>query len=254
MPGDDVGAVTEDCLIGGRVRLCQPAKGYRAAIDPVFLAAAVTVEAGETVLDLGCGVGAAGLCLLARQPLARVTGVELQAGMAALARRNGLANGHDADHFRIVEGSALTPPPEIAGGGFAHVMTNPPFQPPGRGTAPPEGSKALAHVESAGDLAAWVKAAARLLAPKGRLWVIHRADRLGELLASFSGRGLGEVRVLPLWPKSGRCAGRVIVSARKGSRTPFALLPGLVLHRGDGGYSPEAEAVLRDAAAIAWEG
>lgn len=254
MPDDDVGAVTEDALIGGRVRLCQPAKGYRAAIDPVFLAAAVTAAADETVLDLGCGVGAAGLCLLARQPLARIVGLELQAGMAALARRNILANGHDTDRFRVVEGSAFTPPPGIAAGGFDHVMTNPPFQPPGRGTAPPEGSKALAHVESAGDLSAWVKAAARLLAPKGRLWVIHRADRLAELLASFSGRGLGEVRVLPLWPKSGRPASRVIVSARKGARTPFALLPGLVLHREDGGYSPAAEAVLRDAAAISWNG
>jgi tRNA1(Val) A37 N6-methylase TrmN6 len=254
MPGDELASVTEDRLIGGRVRLCQPAKGYRAAIDPVFLAAAMTVEPDETVLDLGCGVGAAGLCLLARQPLARVTGLELQAGMADLARRNGDANGHPPDRFKIVEGSALSPPPELTGGGFAHVMTNPPFQPPGRGTAPPEGSKALAHVESAGDLAAWVKAAARLLAPKGRLWVIHRADRLEELLAAFAGRGLGEVRVLPLWPKPGRAAGRVIVAARKGSRTPFALLPGLVLHRDDGGYSPAAEAVLREAAAISWEG
>lgn len=254
MPGDDVEAVTEDGLIDGRVRLCQPAKGYRAAIDPVFLAAAVTAAPGESVLDLGCGVGAAGLCLLARLPLVRVTGLELQAGMAALARRNVLANGHAADQFRIVEGSALTPPPELAGGGFAHVMTNPPFQPPGRGTAPPIGSKALAHVESAGDLSAWVKAAARLLAPKGRLWVIHRADRLGELLGAFVGRGLGEVRVLPLWPKAGRPANRVIVSARKGSRTPFSLLPGLVLHRDEGGYSPAAEAVLREAAAISWDG
>ncbi|CCG43088.1 tRNA1(Val) (adenine(37)-N6)-methyltransferase [Magnetospirillum molischianum] len=254
MPGDDVGIVTEDRLIGGRVRICQPSKGYRAAIDPVFLAAAVTANAGETVLDLGCGVGAAGLCLLARQPLARVTGLELQAGMAALARRNALANGHVADNFRIVEGSALSPPPEVAAGGFGHVMTNPPFQPPGRGTAPPEGSKALAHVESAGDLSAWIKAAVRLLAPKGRLWVIHRADRLGELLAAFSGRGLGEVRVLPLWPKPGRPSGRVIVAARKGSRTPFALLPGLVLHRDDGTFTPAAEAVLRDAASIDWGG
>jgi len=252
MPVDDVGSVTEDRLIGGRVRLCQPAKGYRAAIDPVFLAAAVTAEADETVLDLGCGVGAAGLCLLARLPLVRVTGLEVQPGMAALARRNASANGHLPDRLRIVEGSALSPPPEIAGGGFAHVMTNPPFQPPGRGTAPPEGSKALAHVESDADLSAWVKAAVRLLAPKGRLWVIHRADRLGDLLAAFSGRGLGEVRVLPLWPKPGRPAGRVIVVARKGSRSPFALLPGLVLHGEDGGYSPTAEAVLRDAAAIAW--
>ncbi|MFD2233413.1 tRNA1(Val) (adenine(37)-N6)-methyltransferase [Phaeospirillum tilakii] len=243
------GVATEDRLLGGRVRLRQPADGYRAAIDPVLLAAAVTATPGERVLDLGCGVGAAALCLLARRPDLRVTGLELQPELAELARINAAANDH-ADRFEVVTGSALAPPAAIAPGGFAQVITNPPFALAGAGTVPPDRSKALAHVEAGFDLAGWIRAAARALAPKGRLWVIHRADRLDALLAAFAGRGLGEVRVLPLWPKAGRPAGRVIVSARKGSRAPFALLPGLVLHRDDGGYSPAAEAVLRDAAAL----
>jgi len=245
MTGAGARAATEDCLLGGRVRLCQPAAGYRAAIDPVLLAAAVDAAPGERVLDLGCGVGAAALCLLARQPLVHVTGLELQPELAALGRDNAGRNGRDGS-FTVVTGSALAPPPTVPHGGFDQVMTNPPFAVAGQGTAPPNRSKALAHVESGLDLAGWIHAAARALAPKGRLWVIHRADRLDALLAAFAGRGLGEVRVLPLWPRSGRAAGRVIVSARKGSRAPLALLPGIVLHREEGGYTAAAEAVLRD--------
>jgi len=251
MTGSGEGNATEDGLLGGRVRLRQPVGGYRAAIDPVLLAAAVTAAPGERVLDLGCGVGAAALCLLARQPSLHVTGLELQPVLADLARDNAGRNGC-ADRFTVVTGSALAPPPEIAPAGFAQVISNPPFVAAGRGTRPPDGSKALAHIEDGFDLADWIRAAARALAPKGRLWLIHRADRLESLLAAFAGRGLGEVRVLPLWPKPGRPASRILVSARKGARTPLALLPGLMLHREDGAYTAEAEAVLREAAGISW--
>jgi tRNA1(Val) A37 N6-methylase TrmN6 len=130
-------------------------------------------------------------------------------------------------------------------GGFDHVMTNPPFTPSGRGTRPPGEIKATANMEGEVDLSGWIKAAAKLLNPKGRLVVIHRADRLADLLAAMTGRGLGGIRILPLWPKSGRPAGRVIVSARNGSRRALELLPGLVLHGEDGGHTQAAEAVLR---------
>jgi tRNA1(Val) A37 N6-methylase TrmN6 len=100
------------------------------------------------------------------------------------------------------------------------------------------------------DLAGWIKAAAKLLNPKGRLVIIHRADRLADLLAALKGRGLGGIRILPLWPKQGRPASRVIVSVRKGSRRGLDLLPGLVLHRPDGGHTAEAEAVLRHCKAL----
>ncbi len=240
--------LTEDRLLGGRVRLTQPADGYRAAIDPVLLAAAVEAAPGESVADLGCGVGAAALCLLARVPGVHVVGVEVQAVLADLARRNAEANGH-GDDFVVVEASvaaSVLPP-----GSFDHVMTNPPFQPAGRGTPPPTTVKARANVEGDVDLPGWIRAAARLLRPKGRLVVIHRPDRLGDLLAALAGRGLGAVRILPLWPAADRPASRVIVSARKGSKAPPELLPGLVLHRDGGGFSDTAETVLRGGAALA---
>lgn len=238
--------VTRDRLLNGRVLLTQPRHGYRAAIDPVLLAAAVAPASGESVLDLGCGVGAAALCLMARVPGLRLTGLEIQPELARLARLNAAANG--AADFTVVDGSAEAPPARWTG--FDHVMTNPPYVAAGRGTPPPGILKATANMEGGLDLAGWIKAAARLVRPKGSLTLIHRADRLAELLAAFAGRGLGRVRVVPLWPKAGRPAGRIIVSAVKGSRAPLEILPGLILHRDDGGATAAAEAILRDAAAL----
>ncbi len=233
--------------MGGRVLLRQPAEGYRAAIDPVVMAAAVAASPGERVLDLGCGVGAAALCVLARVPGVTVTGLEIQPVLAALARGNAQANGR-AKTFLVIEGNLADPPGDL--GHFDHVMTNPPFIAAGRGTSPPGTVKATANVEASLDLAGWIKAAVKLVKPKGRLTVIHRADRLDDLLAALRGRGVGEVRVLPLWPKPGRPAGRVIVQARKGSKAPLEILPGLMLHQDDGTYSKEADAILRDAAGL----
>lgn len=235
-------SITEDGLLNGRVRLLQPRDGYRAAIDPVMLAAAVRAEAGDRVLDLGCGVGAAALCLLARCPEVRVEGLEIQTALAELGRRNAVLNGV-AGRFDIHEGDAACPPAGL--GGFDQVMTNPPFFEAGAGTSAADPSRARAHQEAGLDLGGWLKAAVKLLRPKGRLTVIHRAERLGDLLAGLRGRGVGEITVLPLWPKAGRAAGRVVVTARKGVRSPLVLLPGLVLHGDDGAFTTQADAILR---------
>jgi tRNA1(Val) A37 N6-methylase TrmN6 len=237
---------TEDSLLDGRVRLVQPAEGYRAAIDPVFLAAAVPARPGEVVLDAGSGVGAASLCLAARLVECRVVGIETQAPLVALARenieRNGVVGRVDA-----VIGSLAAPPPRLAPGSFHHVMTNPPFNE--GGTPSPHAGKAQANAEGTVDLKAWMKFCVNMLRPKGCLVVVHRADRLDDLLAALHGR-VGEIMVFPLWPKQGRAAKRVLLRARKGVGSPLTLLPGLVLHEEDGAYSAGAEAVLRHGAGI----
>ncbi|EME68554.1 O-methyltransferase [Paramagnetospirillum caucaseum] len=247
MPIPSPESVTEDCLLGGRVRLIQPRDGYRAAIDPVLLAAAVPARPGERVLDLGCGVGAAALCLLARCPEAVVDGLEVQPSLAGLGERNAALNAVE-ERFAVHRGDAAAPPAGL--GGFDHVMTNPPFFEAGSGTPAANASRAMAHAEGELDLVGWIKAAVKMLRPKGRLTLIHRAERLGDILAALRGRGVGDVTVLPLWPKAGRAAGRVIVSARQGVRSPLRLLPGLVLHGTGGEYTPQAEAVLRGGAAL----
>lgn len=238
---------TTDHFLGGRLVLRQPRDGYRAGSDPVLLAAAVTAAAGDSVLDLGSGVGTAGLCLLSRLADIGVTGLELQADLAALARANAEANGLEG-RYQVVEGCLGTRPHALRGRTFHHVITNPPWYEPGTIQAPRAVGKAIGHLEGSADLNDWLRAASRYLRPKGRLWLIHRADHLGRILAGLEGLPLGEVRVAPVWPKRDRAATRVLVTARKDSKAPMELLPGLLAHADDGSYTAEAEAILRDAA------
>ena len=240
--------ITEDAFLGGRLRLRQPAAGYRAAIDPVLLAAAVPAAAGERVADLGCGVATAGLCLLARVPGAAVAGLELQAALAALAVENAALNGC-AGRLTVAVGDVADPPRDFAAGGFDHVMLNPPYLEPGAVRAPPLELRRIATVEGAATLEAWLARALALLRPRGSLTVIHRADRLDRLLGVLAA-GCGDLAVFPLWPRQGEAARRVLVQGSKGSGGPLRLLPGLVLHEAGGSYTPAAEAVLRDAAGL----
>jgi tRNA1(Val) A37 N6-methylase TrmN6 len=246
MPDAAETAASEDRLLGRRVRLRQPRDGYRAAIDPVLLAAAVAAGSGERVADLGCGVGGALLCLAARCPEVSVTGVERDPGLAALARDNLGLNGFE-DRTAIVEGSVADP---IPGAPFDRVMMNPPFLPLGRGRASAHPVKAAANVEDGLDLAGWVAAAARALKPRGWLTLVHRADRIDEICAALR-PGFGALTLFPLWPRAGEPARRVLVQARRGGRAPATLAAGLVLHEADGGYTEAAQAVLRDGAPLA---
>ena len=246
MPTGEPFPTTRDGFLGGRLEIRQPAKGYRAGGDPILLAAAVAAKPGETVLDLGCGVGTAGLCLLARLAGVRVVALELQPALAGLARANAAANGLE-DRFTVVEGSLLDPPELVCGRGFDHVLTNPPWLPAARSRHPAVTTKSIGHLEGDADLGLWLRLAVRFLRRRGSLTVIHRADRLEDLLAAMAGLPLGAIRVLPLWPKPGRPAIRVVVTARKDMKSPLHLLPGLVLHGEDGRFTPAAEDVLRRA-------
>src|SRR5579864_4719322 len=158
--------LTEDRLLGGRVRLQQPARGARAAIDPVFLAAAVPAAPGQLVLDLGCGAGAATLCLAVRVPRCRVIGLELQRDLARLAAENATLNGM-AERVQAIAGDLLRPPPRLSPGMFDHVMANPPFLPPGSAMPVPDPAKAAATIEGEAGLADWVRCALAMVRDKG---------------------------------------------------------------------------------------
>ncbi|HVO16689.1 MAG TPA: methyltransferase [Alphaproteobacteria bacterium] len=241
-------AATEDTLLGGRVHLAQPAEGYRAAIDPVLLAAAVAAGPRDRVLDAGAGVGATSLCLAARVAQCRIVGVERDPALVALFRHNIAANGWN-DRITALAGDIAAPPPALEAGSFDRVMINPPYLAAAAADAPPHPGRAAAMVEGAADLAAWLEFGLAMLRRKGTLTVIHRADRLDALLAALYGRA-GDVAILPFWPKAGQAARRVVVAARKAVAGPARLLPGLVLHEADGAYSAAAEAVLRAGAGL----
>ncbi|MEL6765562.1 MAG: methyltransferase [Pseudomonadota bacterium] len=247
-----LGALSEDRLLGGRVRLLQPKAGYRAATDPVLLAAAVAAKVGETVLELGIGAGAASLCLAARVPGLQLTGLEIEPGYAALSRANAAAAGVALE---VIEGDVAAMPAGLRARRFDHVIFNPPYH--AHGPASPIPVRDRAHREAAegAGLTAWLVAALKRARPRGRITLIHRAERLPEILAALHGPA-GGIRALPLTARAGRPAGRVIVTARTQVATPFALLAPLVLHAGavhvlDGDdFTPEARAILRDGSAL----
>ncbi|MHA1527798.1 MAG: tRNA1(Val) (adenine(37)-N6)-methyltransferase [Alphaproteobacteria bacterium] len=241
----------EDRLLGGRVRLFQPLSGYRAATDPVLLAAAVPARPGQRVLDLGCGAGAAVFCLAARVPGLELHGLEIQPAYLALAAENAVLNGVA---ITLHEGDVAAPPQALRQLAFDQVMLNPPYQAE-TAVASPVAGRDLAHRESGVGLEDWIAAALARLNPRGWLSVIHRAERAPELLRLLDGPA-GAITLKPLVARVGRDAGRVLIRARKGAKAPFRLLSPLVLHAGsahvrdEDDFSPEAAAILRDAVTL----
>lgn len=253
-PGGAVpSSLTEDGFLGGRLRVLQPEKGYRAGIDAVFLAATIPCAAGETVYEAGIGTGVAALCTLARNPDVHVTGIEVATRYAMLceenARRNGFANSVRVIHADVKEAlrKDLTAMP--AHGSFSHGFANPPYFEEGKSTPSPILHKAQAHAFGPGDLDLWLKVLYTMVTLRGTVTIVHRAETLGKLLAVMEER-FGDIRIAPLYAREGTAASRVIVQGVKGSKAPMQLLPGLVLHDQSSQFTPEADAILRDG--MAW--
>jgi len=245
--------LSRDAFLGGRVFLHQPRRGYRAGVDPVLLAAAVPARAGQSVLELGCGAGAAILSLGARVPGLALTGVELQQGYADLARRNAEAN---AQALEVICADLADLPAGLRQRQYDHVIANPPYFRAGAHMPAEDRGRRLALGEQT-PLEDWLATAARRLAPRGYLHVIQRSERLPDLLAGCAGR-LGSLEVLPLAARAGRAPELMILRARKDGRAPFRLHAPLVLHAGachlrdEDSYHPEIAKVLREGAALAW--
>lgn len=244
-------STTDDGFLGGRLRILQPRVGYRAATDPVLLAAATPARPDQSVLELGCGVGVASLCLLARVPGLTAGGIERQAAYAALARRNAERNGLT---LTVTEADLAHLPKTMRALSFDHVIANPPYFRAGDGTNADDPGREAAFREET-PLDQWIDAGLRRLVPGGWLTMIHLTDRLGDVLTALGSRA-GSVAILPVAPRTGRPASRVIVRARKGAKAPLTLLAPFVLHDGaehlrDGDdFSAAARAVLRDGASL----
>jgi len=236
--------ITQDYLLGGRVKICQPAEGYRVAIDPIFLAASLQPEPGTMVLDIGAGVGAASLCLAARIPDCRITGLETQRDAVRLAFDN-IALNSMRGRVEILAGNLLRPPPRLAAGTFAHVMANPPYLESLSHKPSPITQKAKSHGEDEATLEHWIRFALLMVRPKGTVTLIHRADRIDMILGYFAGK-LGDIVIYPLWPGKDKPAKRVLIRGCKNAHGAARLSSGMILHDADGRFTPQAEAILRD--------
>ncbi|WP_374629440.1 tRNA1(Val) (adenine(37)-N6)-methyltransferase [Pannonibacter indicus] len=247
-------ATTRDAFLGGLVTVEQPAKGFhRAGLDAVYLAAALPDGTKGHVVDLGAGVGTAGFCAAARLPDIRVTLVEIDP-LAALLARRALAdslNNAFAPRVSVLEADITAKGSQRHAAGLTpcmadHVIMNPPYYQPGQFRASPSGERASAHVLDERGLEPWAKTATDILREGGTLTVIFRADGLQELLDVFQGR-FGAIDIIPLRPRADAAATRILLRAIRASKAPLRLMPGFVLHEGDGSnFRPEARAVMRD--------
>lgn len=238
---------TLDNFLDGRLKLVQPLTGYRAGIDPIFLSAALHPRAEEKVLDVGCGVGTASLALACRYPYAKVIGIEIQLNLVDLALQNVRTNQLQ-DQVDIIHGDILSPPSLLKAHSFDQVMTNPPYYEDSRTQSSPFPGKAQANTETV-DLGKWIKFCLKFLKPKGVFTMIHRPERLSEILSHLENR-TGGIVVYPLWPGLNKPARRIIIQARKNTGGELRLARGIVLHGGAKKYTPETEAILRHAHGI----
>ncbi|ESQ94554.1 tRNA1(Val) (adenine(37)-N6)-methyltransferase [Asticcacaulis benevestitus] len=269
--------VTETHLLGGRVKVMQPQKGYRIGMDGALLAAAcASIPKVKTGLELGCGVGGALLSLKARCPALRLSGIEREAGYVALAQDNVRLNA--ASHTNIIEGNigqgykSLIPPllagtfvpREVAGevppegasstlppSRFDLVFSNPPYFDDPDLLRAPHDTKRPAWIADDG-LDAWLDFAQSAVVDGGHIVFIHRADRLADILGGLS-KKCGSFVIRPVLPFADRCAKRVLVKAQRLGKTPLRLLPPLILHDdGERKHTPEVEAILRGDEALKW--
>jgi tRNA1(Val) A37 N6-methylase TrmN6 len=254
-PGSDglPSETTDDAVLGGRLRLKQKKRGHRIGHDAILLAAATGAQPGDRVVEFGAGVGAAGLALAVRCPEVDVTLLEIDRELSGIAAKNVSRNGL-SQRLRVVTLDVTASADELAARGIGpgsadQVLMNPPFNNPARQNVSPDPARRAAHAAGDGLLASWVDAAERVLHSAGTLTLIWRADGLAEVLAALDKR-FGGIAVLPVHGRAGSPAIRVLVSARKGSRAPFALLPGLMLNDETGKPTAAAEAVLRGAEAL----
>jgi tRNA1(Val) A37 N6-methylase TrmN6 len=235
-----------DGFLGGRLQVLQPVNGYRAAMDPVLLAATVPARPGQCVLELGCGVGVASLCLATRVPGLRLYGLDLQPSYASLAQRNAAANGID---FDVHIGDLTQMPGGLGEMSFDHVIANPPYFTAVDGTPAKDKGREIARRELT-PLALWIATALRRLKPGGWLTLVQASERLPELLTAL-GKSTGSTTVVPVAPRFGRPAKRILARTCKGGRGPFRLLAPLILHEGirhvrDGNdLTDAASAILR---------
>jgi len=242
---DAVASLSEDEFLGGKLRLKQPKHGHRAGHDAMLLAAATPARAGERIVDLGAGVGAAGLAVASRINGIDLVLVERDEDLVDIARANLAANGLKgcAVALDVVAGAAAFAAVGLGPDSVDRVLMNPPFNDPSRHQASPDPMRRAAHEDDDDTLATWMRSVRRILKPAGTVSLIWRAEEIGRVLAALE-TGFGAPMVLPVYPRSDAAAIRILVRATKGSRAPAALLPGIFLNGNTGRAPDDVQAVL----------
>jgi tRNA1(Val) A37 N6-methylase TrmN6 len=228
--------LTEDSIFNGRIKLFQPKIGYRAALDPIILASFISPGPHQKILDVGCGVGTISLILKMRESTAEITALDMDKRMCQICEQNAAANGFSVEVLNVrIEDRAI-----LKERLFDHVVTNPPFFE--EKSSKVSESKKFANFETI-SLVEWIALCINKLKNNGIFSIIHRASRLEEILSALKSRA-GAVKIIPIFPKSDRNANRIVVQAKKSSKSETMILPGVIVHRDDGSYSDDLRRIL----------
>ena len=231
-----VNTVTSD-ILGNRLQLAHLKDGFQTSIDSVLVAAACPIKSGQSLLDLGCGIGSAGLCVAERVQNIQLTGIDIQPEVIELAIENAKSNEKQAS---FISGDVRDYKEQNL---YDHIICNPPYLESGKHLRSPEESKATAMGHSEASLEDWVKTAHRALKPHGCLTLIHRADQIDKILQCYE-RRFGGIEIIPLWPYKDQEAKRIIIRALRDRKTPTRIHAGLILHQEGGDYTMEAQDIL----------
>lgn len=229
-------------VLDRKVRLLQPDGGFRTSLDSVMLAATCPAKDGQSVLDLGCGVGGAAFCLLWRVNV-QLTGIDINAEYIELAKQNAVLNNKPAEfHVADIRDFMSGEKPV-----FDHIILNPPYFEAGAHTPSPDQGRAVAngHQDEDLNLTDWIKAAHRLVKSKGSVTIIYPASGTDKIIQAM-GKSFGAIEIIPLWQRQGQEARRVLIRAIKDRQSPARILPGLILHEKDGSYTAETDEILRN--------
>ncbi len=239
---------TTDYLQNKQIKIFQPTNGYRASIDAVILSAMIkNVSPKENILDIGSGTGAISLCLAHRFGQSSITGLEIQPQLVELSNQSAKANGfNNLNYINCDISKKLS---DISNCSFDHVITNPPYS--DHDMPSPNPSKALAHNHHNFNLTKWISFAIKMTKPKGYLYTINRSEALEETISALY-KKMGNIVVVPLFSKDGQNAKRVLISARKNSKTPSTITSGIITHNQQGYYSPQMEQILKHSKSI-WD-
>ena len=239
-------------VLNRSISLFQAPDGFRTSMDSVMLAAACPIQAGQTVLDLGCGVGSAGLCVLRRVENTTLVGVDIQSDHIELSLKNA-KNNDMADRASFICADIRH---ELKINTFDHIICNPPYKRAGAHKHSPSPSKAQAmgHLEDSSNLQSWITRAWHHIKGQGSLTIVHEAEQADSIIhALYSENGrrrFGAVEIIPLYPKAATPAKRVLIRAYKHKKGGTILHPGIIMHEVDGSYTKEANDILRHMAPL----
>ncbi len=235
---------TDNYLLDRKVKIFQPLDGYRASTDAVLVSSLLSqIKSTDKILDVGSGTGAISLCIAARFQALRpqILGLEAQAELCSLSNQSAQANNF-SDYLRYMHADIRQPLSEITPCSFQHVISNPPYSE--HDMPSPNPSKAMAHNHHGLTLSDWLRFCIKMIAPKGHLYFINRAEAITEILSVLHGKA-GAVKIIPIFSKPGQVAKRVMIMAQKDSKAPTQILSGLITHNPDGTYTPQTQQILR---------